>query len=261
MSPKVGYLESVADDKQPKGPPKRGAIVLDAQTMVVGGAVALVGIVVLCLFVWMVPTAAARESVAACRGMLADRPISPALCPNKEPCNLPVRAPDFVAFDHNGNKVKLSSLRGKTVLLNFWGSWCGVCKSEKPALEKMAREMSGDDFVVVALASDRSWTDVLLALVESLAPTADRPHGKDISMDEALKAYNAALPSGTGFKVWLDPPSDGSIGSVAAQWGVTAVPDSALIDKDGNLVGYFVNKRDWTSSVAETCLRSAIDKD
>ncbi|MCX5744898.1 MAG: TlpA disulfide reductase family protein [Proteobacteria bacterium] len=193
--------------------------------------------------------------------MLADRPLSPALCPNNQPCSLPVRAPDFTATDHNGKPVKLSSLRGKTVLLNFWGSWCGVCKTEKPALQAMAAEMGGDDFVVVALASDRSWTDVLLGLVDSLAPNAVRPQGKAVSMDDALKAYNAALPQGTAFKVWLDPPSDGSIGSVTQQWGVTAVPDSVLIDRNGIIQAYFVNKRDWTSSVAETCLRSVIDKE
>ena len=34
---------------------------------------------------------------------------------------MPVRAPDFTAIDHNGAPIKLSSLRGKTVLLNFWG--------------------------------------------------------------------------------------------------------------------------------------------
>ena len=94
-------------------------------------------------------------------------------------------APDFTAIDNNGKQVHLSDFRGKVVLLNFWASWCGVCKTEKPELDKMSADLVGDDFVVIALASDRS----------------------------------------------------------------------------GNIRAYFVNKRDWQSPVAETCIRSVIDED
>ena len=63
------------------------------------------------------------------------------------------------------------------------------------------------------------------------------------------------------FKVFLDPPEgDGNIGKIAASWGIKAVPESALIDRKGNIRAYFVNKRDWESPVAETCLRSVIDE-
>jgi len=61
--------------------------------------------------------------------------------------------------------------------------------------------------------------------------------------------------------VFLDPPAgDDNIGQIAASWGIKAVPESALIDRKGNIRAYFVNKRDWTSDVAETCLRSVIDE-
>ena len=252
---------------------KRGGITLDPRTILVGGGVAAVGVVVLAMFLWMVPTAAARESVAACRGVHGGGESSEKmrfgkgdpLCPPGQSCTLPQPAPDFEAIDHSGKKVKLSSLRGKTVLLNFWGSWCNVCKTEKPALEQMARELAGDDFVVIALASDHSWVDVLLSLVHAIAPAAPLPSapvGGKLSMDDALGAYQKALPNGTGFDVWLDPPrGDGSIGEIAHAWGVDAVPDSVLIDKKGMIQAYFVNKRDWESSVAQTCLRSVIDKD
>ena len=49
-------------------------------------------------------------------------------------------APDFTAYDNNGKPVHLSDFRGKVVLLNFWASWCGVCKTEKPQLEEMAAD-------------------------------------------------------------------------------------------------------------------------
>lgn len=239
--------------------PAKG-IVIQPRVLVVGGGVALIGVLMAVAFLWMVPTAAAREDKAACRGLKGDLPLVPQLCSSGQPCSLPTRAPDFTAMDHQGKPVKLSDFRGKVVLLNFWASWCGVCKTEKPALRAMAEDMGSDDFVVIALASDHAWTDVLMALVDGLAPTFKGPDG-DVTMQKALDAYRQALPNGVPFKVLLDPPAgDGNIGSIAAAWGIKAVPESALIDREGNIRAYFVNKRDWETPVAKTCLRSVIDE-
>jgi thiol-disulfide isomerase/thioredoxin len=244
--------------------PVRRAIVLDPRMLFVGGAVALVGVAVLAIFLWMVPVAAARELQAACRGMKAGLdPANHALCPSGD-CTLPIVAPDFTAKDVTGKDVKLSDYRqtpghrGKVVLLNFWASWCGVCKTEKPALNEMASEMASDDFVVIALASDHAWPDALTGVLEALAPQAV-PEGKP-TMEKVSAAFRQALPNGTPFKVLLDPPAgDENIGKITAAWGIKAVPESALIDRQGNIRAYFVNKRDWQSPVAETCLRSIID--
>lgn len=241
-------------------------IVIDPRMLLVGGAVALIGIAVFAVFLWMVPSAAAREMQTACRNLqLRDGPqrdgqalLNPALCPNGEACVPPVLAPDFTALDVTGKKVKLSDFRGKVVLLNFWASWCGVCKTEKPKLNAMASEMASGDFVVIALASDHSWADALTAVLEAIAPQA-APQGTP-TMEKVSAAFRQALPNGTPFKVLLDPPEgDGNMGKIAASWGIKAVPESALIDRQGNIRAYFVNKRDWQSPVAETCLRSVID--
>ncbi len=240
-------------------PPAKG-IIIQPRVLAVGGGVALLGLMMGIAFVWMVPNAAARETKAACRGLRGDQPLNAALCGGGGPCSLPVRAPDFTAVDHQGKPVRLSDFRGKVVLLNFWASWCGVCKTEKPALSAMADEMASDDFVVLALASDHDWSSVLVALVEGLAPTFRLPPGA-LDLPAALKAYSQALPNGTPFKVFLDPPAgDGNIGKITAAWGIKAVPESALIDKDGTIRAYFVNKRDWESPVAKTCLRSVLDE-
>jgi thiol-disulfide isomerase/thioredoxin len=251
----------MADEAKPT-PARRGAIVLDAQVMLVGGAVALVGLVMAAFFLWMVPSAAAREAKAACTGL---RATGPALCKGPDgqaaPCDLPMQAPDFTAIDNQGNKVALSQFKGKVVLLNFWASWCGVCKTEKPQLYKMAEDMASDDFVVIALASDRNWSDVLLAIVDAIAPTVKLPEEATVPLKDALAVYEKAMPNGLPFKVYLDPPSgQGNIGAIAASWGITAVPESALIDRQGRIRAYFVNKRDWDSPVAQTCLRSVIDE-
>ena len=239
----------------------RGVLV-DLRTLLVGTLVAALGVIVLVFFLWMVPSAAARESRAACAGLMSQPPLNPALCPNgASTCAYPIAAPDFTAYDHDNKPVHLSDFRGKVVLLNFWASWCGVCKTEKPHLQAMAKEMAGQDFVVIALASDRSWSDVLLAIVDALAPSVSLPSGKDIPLSDALRAYQLGLPLGTSFQVLLDPPKgDDNIGQIAASWGIKAVPESALIDRQGSIRDYFVNKRDWEMPVAETCLRSVIDE-
>jgi thiol-disulfide isomerase/thioredoxin len=242
------------------------AIVMEPRVMIAGGAVALVGVIVLGLFLWMVPAAASSEAEAACRGLKSGLdPDNRALCPTGD-CKLPILAPDFTAKDITGKDVKLSDYRatadrrGKVVLVNFWASWCGVCKFEKPALNAMAGEMaSNDDFVVIALASDHKWEDALTAVLDALAPDAVPPG--EPSMAKVSAAFRKALPNGTPFQVLLDPPEgDGNIGRITAAWGIKAVPESALIDRNGKIRAYFVNKREWTLPVAQTCLRSVIDE-
>jgi hypothetical protein len=123
----------------------------------------------------------------------------------------------------------------------------------------MAGDLTSDDFVVLTLASDRTWADVLIAMIQALAPGAAIPD--DPTMENVLEAYRKALPDGAPFNVFLDPPEgDDTIGTITASWGIKAVPESALIDRKGNIRAYFVNKRDWQSPVAKTCLRSVIDE-
>jgi thiol-disulfide isomerase/thioredoxin len=247
----------------PRATNQPGAVVIDPRVWIVGGAVALVGVLVVIAFLWMVPRAAVREVQAACAALRREEVPNKALCTHgPDNCRFPMPAPDFTALDHNGKPVHLSDFRGKVVLLNFWASWCGVCKTEKPQLNAMADDLVSDDFVVLAVASDRKWSDVLIAILDALTDGASLPDSHNADMAHVLGAYQQALPHGVPFQVALDPPAgDGNIGQIASSWGITAVPESALIDRQGNLRAYFVNKRDWSSAVAETCLRSLIDEE
>ena len=52
-------------------------------------------------------------------------------------------APDITVTAMDGTEVKLSSLRGKTVFVNFWATWCGPCRMQAPILEKLDAELGG----------------------------------------------------------------------------------------------------------------------
>lgn len=62
-------------------------------------------------------------------------------------------APDFALTDLDGRTVRLSDYAGKTVLLHFWATWCGVCRHEVGALNDLADSL-GDDQVLLTVAAD-----------------------------------------------------------------------------------------------------------
>ena len=65
-------------------------------------------------------------------------------------------APEFVLNDINGNSVKMSQFRGKTVVLIFWASWCPDCRAEVPALKELQAKTDPDKVVFVSISSDRT---------------------------------------------------------------------------------------------------------
>ncbi len=66
-----------------------------------------------------------------------------------------VKAPDFILADLEGNRVQLADYRGKVVLLNFWGTWCGPCRKEIPDFIELVDKYqeSGLEIIGVTLTS------------------------------------------------------------------------------------------------------------
>jgi peroxiredoxin len=73
------------------------------------------------------------------------------------------QAPDFALNAADGKTYRLSDLRGRPVLINFWASWCTPCRAEMPAIERVYRQFQGEGFLVLAInaTSQDSRSDAL----------------------------------------------------------------------------------------------------
>jgi thiol-disulfide isomerase/thioredoxin len=69
-----------------------------------------------------------------------------------------IMAPDFTQTDVNGVPVKLSSFRGKYVLLDFWASWCGPCRQENPNVVKAYKKYKDKNFAIIGVSLDKTDT-------------------------------------------------------------------------------------------------------
>ena len=109
-------------------------------------------------------------------------------------------APEIVLKDLRGRDVKLSDLRGKVVLVNFWATWCKPCKEEMPAMQASYDKLRDKGFVVLA--------------VNELEDTA--------RVAEHIRTH------GHTFEVVMDHNNQ-----VANVYGVVGLPASFLIDPQG----------------------------
>ena len=103
----------------------------------------------------------------------------------------PFSAPDFTVYDREGNTVRLSDFLGKPVVLNFWASWCGPCKSEMPDFEEIYKEYGEKiHFVMVNLTDgDRETMDTATSFLDNSGYTFPVYYDKDIDAAYTYQVY------------------------------------------------------------------------
>jgi cytochrome c biogenesis protein CcmG/thiol:disulfide interchange protein DsbE len=128
---------------------------------------------------------------------------------------------DFTLTDVTGRKQRLSALKGKVVLLDFWATWCGPCRREMPTIVKLHKELSPKGLAIVAV-------------------NVGEPHE---TVNAFLKKNMVSIP------VWLDLDTQ-----VSSKYGANSIPTLVVIDRTGKVTAYKVGMRD------EATLRALLDE-
>jgi peroxiredoxin len=116
---------------------------------------------------------------------------------------------DFTLKDVSGKDWTLSALRGKTVLVNFWATWCPPCRKEMPDLDALSKEFKDKGLIVLA-----------------------------ISDEDAAKVNPFIAEHHYSYPILLDPGR-----KVNTLMGVEGIPKSFLYDREGKLVAQAIDMR------------------
>lgn len=134
-----------------------------------------------------------------------------------------VAAPEIVSTTPEGKQVKLSSFRGKYVLVDFWASWCGPCRAENPNVVAAYNKYKNKNFTILGVSLDKDKAKWM----------------------EAIKKDNLTWTHVSDLKMWE---------SVAARdYKVEAIPTNFLVDTAGKVIG-----RDLRGEALEAKLSSLL---
>lgn len=119
-------------------------------------------------------------------------------------------APDFTVYQADGTAVHLSDFKGKTVVLDFWATWCGPCQASLPHLEKVYQQVKNQNVVVLAVCV---W-----------------------DTHAAFEQWMAAKKGLFSFNLAFDPAGRGKSSIASSLYKVTEIPTQYVIGKDGKII-------------------------
>jgi len=146
-------------------------------------------------------------------------------------------ATDFTLKDRNGKAVSLASLKGKLVLLDFWGSWCFPCRQTHPHLRKLYAEYKDRGLEILGVANER---------------------GKP---EDNYKKWTAALDQDqmSWINVLNEQAEEGKL-SVSEKYNVSAYPTKILINKNGIIVKKFVGSSEVNAKALDDLVGQLLSK-
>jgi peroxiredoxin len=126
------------------------------------------------------------------------------------------KAPNFSLPVLGGDSVQLSDCRGRVVFLNIWASWCPPCREEMPSLEALYIRLKDRPFQMLAVSIDQGGEEVVGPFMSRL---------------------------GFSLPVLLDPK-----GITYKLYGLTGVPETFILDKNGVILQKIIGPQDWMNT-------------
>lgn len=130
--------------------------------------------------------------------------------------------------DVYGSRVTLADYAGKVVLLNIWATWCAPCRTEVPALDRLAGALEGPEFEVIALSTDRAGPDRV----------------EQFFADNGIRNLEVALESS---------------GELAAEAGVLGLPVTLILDREGREIARMLGDANWDGPEARALIGRIIE--
>ncbi len=127
----------------------------------------------------------------------------------------------------DGRHVASKQFAGKVVVLNFWATWCGPCKDEMPALDRLRKSLDQDKFALLTVTTDLQREGI----------------------GHFLRNLDVHLP------VLFDENQE-----VSRAYMVRALPTTIIINRDGTLLGRAVGPREWDSPDAVALIRRFMER-
>ena len=137
-------------------------------------------------------------------------------------------APDFTLKDIDGETFELDTTRGKWVFLHFWASWCGPCRREMPAIQRLS-ELIQDDKLVIVMINTAENEDTIFSFLGETGVELNSLMDRD--------------------------------GLVTDAWRPRGLPTTFLIDPDGQVRFQAIGGREWDKAAYTGFLKELLNSD